>query len=93
MVAQGGAGVLGPEQATGLQDRHHSSTKVSNPLGSAGGMMLKPSAAPLVEPLLDRVGDLLGGAAEGAVPAAAAEAADQLADGELLAASQVTMSV
>ncbi len=89
MLAQGGAGVLGAEEAPALQLGDDGVDEDLEPAGQGRRHDVEAVRRALGEPPLEVVGDLVGRAREDTVPAAAGEAGDELAHGEVLAAGEL----
>src|SRR5690606_22228698 len=80
-VAQGRAGILGPEQATTLQFRDDEVDEVVERIRIGGAHQVEAVAGARGEPFLDAVGDGFGGADHGRVTTTRGEVAEQLAQG------------
>ena len=89
VLAQGGAGVLGAEQAAPLQFGHDEVDEVVEPARQGRRHDVEAVRGAAGEPVLQLVGDLVRRAGEDAVPASAGEAIEQLPDRQVLAPGQV----
>lgn len=72
MVAEGCAGVVGAEEASGLEDRDYLVYEDLEARREDGRHDVEAVGGACLEPVLDGVGDLFRGAGEGSVAAAAA---------------------